>query len=915
MRPITLTVSAFGPYAGKTVVDFDKLGEEGLYLITGDTGAGKTTLFDAILYALYGKTTNDKRDANALRNTGASVGTPTYVEMVFQYRDETYTIKRNPEYERPSQRGDGTTTESAAVEFHLPDGTVVTRNKEVSAKIEELLGIDADQYTKIAMIAQGDFLKILRAETKERQEIFRKIFGTEHFNRFTKTLLDRKNIAKQKYDETDRHIREELARINQGGLPEEEREEIQAMEPGMDLLDKLIELDEQAGDNLANNKNKLTEQLEEETRQIGIAEQQETARNQLVEQQAKLGPAQNRVKTTKEALELEEAKAETVKKSEEEAIAIKEQLPRYDRVEALLTAIRDSKNTSSQMEGYLNEGAAKQDTLTQELESAKDEQTSLGDAAVNLANLAAEETEVNRQNQQVQELEGAIHKVDVAETAKVAADEKYQSAALAAAEAEDAYHRAYVAFLSGQAGILAEELQEGTACPVCGSCDHPHPAVKPENTPSEDKVNELREANTQASKTESDLRTLAVAAKTEVDSAQQEATEKGIALFGPEIPEDFWAGQIREKKQSLQAAKTSLEAKKQELREKQTRLEELKERIPKMVSELEELKGLLGKAKEKKAAADATVLANTTELEAAREGLLETKSAAEEKISKLDVFVQEAKEKKAAAEKNYQNALQSLAEIEASITTLKEQVGAKPTENLEALRAKQSETKTNLEEARDKDEQCRTRLSENKACRENLKKLQKEEETRRATLKTITTLYDTAAGTGVGNDKLTLETYVQQAYFDRVIEKANLRLLRMTGRQFEFVRRTEAINGRAKFGLDLDVIDYHSGAQRPANGLSGGESFVASLALALGLSDEVQEANGGVKLDTLFVDEGFGTLDGQYLEQTMNALSDLASQNHLVGIISHVEGLERRIDKQIVVTKDSNGCSSVKIKT
>lgn len=772
MRPLKLTMCAFGPYADVTELDLEMLGEKGLYLITGDTGAGKTTIFDAITYALYGEASGKLREVSMLRSKYAKENTPTFVELVFLCREKMYTIRRNPEYLRPKDRGEGFTTQKAEASLTCADGRVITKVKEVTAAVTELIGLDADQFTRIAMIAQGDFLKLLMAKTEERSRIFREIFHTGAYQQLQDKLKAEAAALKAAYED----VQKSMAQYAGGVLCEEEplafmleeiREKKLLKDPGklIEEIKKLAEKDRMEFEKLQELLLRTEKNLEELQKKIGEGE-------------AIKKTAQDRIKR-KEAAILQQKKLQEAIEEGETLLPVWKE--RFEKEEA---------------------HAAVREQLTVEI--AREEQ------ALKDRKAAQEKLEHLKELFEKQQIQYRK------------AREDYQNI-------RDRYLDAEQLFYDAQAGILAQSLKEGSPCPVCGSIHHPIPAVLGKQAPTESEIRKLKAESTKKEK-----------------EAAYHSEEAGILKGKVDTAMEEWKTY---QKQELSVENLNLK----------------KETKKKLEAEYEKAR---------------------TGYERCKNSLLRNHAAKEVLDTQIAELVRE-------------EALKTdLSALDAKMDSYKEERERLFNEKKELLRQRDV-----------RNHRLQTNERAAVSLENGLRKLYKTEEQYRL----IQSLSATANAGLKGKDRVTLETYIQMTYFDRILARANVRLMIMTGGQYELLRRTKADQKTSLSGLDLDVTDHYNGTGRSVKTLSGGEAFLASLCLALGLSDEIQSQAGGIRLDTMFVDEGFGSLDEEALNQAMKALGDLADGSRLVGIISHVGNLKERIDRQIVVKKERSGGSCAKI--
>lgn len=1095
MRPLQLTLSAFGPYAGQVTVDLEQLGRQGLYLITGDTGAGKTTLFDAITYALYGEPSGSNRDPSMFRSEYAQTDTPTFVELIFSYGGKTYTVRRNPEYKRPSKRGAGSVVQKADAELRLPDGRLVTKSREVTREINRIIGLDRSQFSQIAMIAQGDFLKLLLADTKSRQEIFREIFKTRFYMTFQDRVKER-SAALQKACETTRaSVRQyiagavcpaenplslQLQKAQAGELPFQDTEE---------LLGQLIEQDQAEEARQQQLLDQLEAQLNEASALLGKAETAQKTRQNLEAATKNRDALLPQVEQAQKSLQQEQDKQPQRDAFSRELAALQAARPQYQelaRKETALAALdqqidvgeqaqarqqNDQQSQTRLLESQKQELAsladveAQRERLLRETAQIQDRQTALQSLASQAENcrqkrqeIAAlqsqrealerqqtalsediqqknetleadqkrfqetqglpEKQETLRQRQErAQEKQKAIQNLyqrlkdcNASRQALQAAQQRYQQARAQEEQAELVYSHKNRAFLDAQAGLLAQSLENGQPCPVCGALHHPQPAALAVEAPTEVELNTAKEALEKArqisrqysikagqEKTALDEREKALLSQMEPlipspaleQAAQQIQTTSEEAAFererlerkqaeleqliacrntleqkiasqqkaleklsqqqaqlqekrnAVELSQSSLRGQLEQMEQSLQAAlslhlagytlenaaegirlaleqaeKTLRTQKKQRdlLEQKLDHKQQLSRELPQQEQALKELEKAIATQREKLAADRSRRTEMAEQIQALKARLPYPEAAAalrrETELNTTLKTMSEALDKADAQAAEYRS---QLAAAEAAIQELRQLLESQPTIDVEAQRQRSQELGRRRAETAQLQKAVHARLTANRFALEKMQQQAANLEKTEKEYAWVKALSDTVNGTLTGQEKVTLETYIQTTFFDRILQRANLRLMVMSSGQYEFKRQHETANNRSLSGLELNVLDYYSNSERSAKSLSGGESFMASLSLALGMADEVQSAAGGIQLDTMFVDEGFGSLDEESLQQAIRALSALTDGNRLVGIISHVAELKEKIDKQIVVTKDRVHGSQIKI--
>ena len=919
MRPLNLIMSAFGPYAGEETIDFEKLGTSGLYLITGDTGAGKTTIFDAITFALYGEASGSSRESSMLRSKYADPDRPTFVTLTFAYAGKQYTVTRKPEYERAKSRGTGTTKQAAEAELICPDGRRVTKQREVTAAVQNILGIDRNQFSQIAMIAQGDFLRLLLAETKDRQAIFREIFHTGYYQVFQERLKDDVRELSRECENERRSIRqymsgmkcaddnlyaENVRRAQAGELP---------MEEVLELLVRLVERDTEllgrSGDRLSD----LDAELGLLNAKLGRAEELEKAEQALEKTRVDLEKAAEKQKTLDTALAEAVARQPEADRLAAEAAALETLLPEYDAREKTL---RERRNTELQLQAEkrtLQKDGDVLDTNIRQTEQLQTERKTLETAGAQREALLREKDSVEAKGKQIAD---TLKTLDAADRLKADLEEA-QRKYLAAQEKYDLAQQRYEgmnrAFLSEQAGLLAQTLREGEACPVCGATAHPHPAELSETAPTETQLNQAKREADQFRRTAEQASREAGSLRGQEEATRKELSRKAAELWTELSPEELRRA-AEHQRSALRERYAALAAAVSEEEKKINRKAALEELIPQMEKEQQRLQESTQRSRERITAC-ATKIRQWDELLQQTEEKLPYPSKAEAngELTRLKSEQQRIRESLARAEEAQRQGKTACAALEGRITQLTEQLATAEKLDREALREEAEHLNREKQELNRQHADLLLRLNANRTARSGILKQGAELERLEKKLTWVKALSDTANGTVSGKERIMLETYVQTSFFDRMIARANTRFFIMSGGQYELKRREVADNLRSQSGLELSVIDHYNSTERSVKTLSGGESFKASLSLALGLSDEIQSSAGGIQLDTMFVDEGFGSLDEESLEQAMKALSGLTESNRLVGIISHVSELKERIDRQIVVKKDRSGGSHAEI--
>lgn len=934
MRPLKLEISAFGPYAAQQEIDMAALGDGGLYLICGETGAGKTTIFDAISFVLFGEASGEGRDAAWLRSKYAAANVPTYVKMEFLYRGEVYLAERNPEYLRPARRGDKLTVERANAALTFPDGRLITGSRQVTQAVEDLLGVDRQQFAQIAMIAQGDFRKLLEADTQERGEILRRLFNTGRYARLQERLSAETNRAKQEYEQ----LRLALLQTA-GGLQAEENSALAGAaadwrnsEGRTDLSPLLVELqaqnaaDEQKIAELSTNDEYSHKQLAELNQRLGQAEKAEQDGRELIERSQKLAELQEAVREAEENLRRRQEDLPKQQELQRRQHDLSAQRPLYQEYEQALAAYHaaDREQTAKRQE-YARQQQAKAELAVQ-ISGCVQELMQLAEVDRLLAEISRRQMEQQTQSGQLADLTARVGKLISRERNLGQLQQEYRRQKAAYDKANLAYQAAEQAFFAAQAGRLALQLADDVPCPVCGATRHPRPAQIPAAAPTEEK---LAEQQRRLQQRRDEVMQLLERGKAEREQQQTEREETAVlgrlywGELGQKAADDIandaelyaaWQRRLDEQKTAADKLAEELRQAEQKLNRDIKRRDELQTLRPKLEEGERGLAELLVRLAGEMAAAEQQTV-NYRKLAEEKQALLQypDQKALEQAILAVQDEAARMEQQLKQAENNLNRRREQQAAEEAAINVLRQRLQSAPTEDAAALRQQLAEVNSRRQDLQRRRQELANRLHQNSAAAEQLSKSAAARERAAARWGWLKALSDTAGGTLTGKERLLFETYIQRTYFDNIISMANLRFAGMTDGQYELKRREEPMDLRSKSGLELDVIDHYNGSERSVKTLSGGEAFKASLSLALGLADVIQAGAGGIKLDTMFVDEGFGSLDEKSLGQAVRILNELSGGQRLVGIISHVGELRERIDRQIIVSKNRSGGSSVRI--
>ena len=918
MRPLMLTMSAFGPYAGTETVDFECLGANGLYLITGDTGAGKTTIFDAITFALYGRASGPNREASMLRSRYADECDRTRVELKFLSGGKEYTVERALACRRPRKRGGGYTEDPPYAELTMPDGSRENRSLDsVTEKVTEILGISRDQFCQIAMIAQGDFLKILLEDTGKRREHFREIFRTQVYDQFQNALKETLNAVSMQREQQKKSTQNTISRIrcaeNDPLILQVEKAKCGEMLTAdiLSLLERLTEHDRETQKEIEQEGKEIEERLGEVNRIIGKAEERQKAREGLEKAQAEKAEKQGEEAGLRAALAEQEDRQDSTERMIAEADRLAGELKEY---EALELQRQEYAQIAEKLKKEDREAArmnAACEALREETGRLKDERKSLRENGQDDAVLAQQEEREKNRRKALTDLKGKLAELAGMEKQMQEARAAYKTERDRSAEARKKADDMRRAFNDEQAGILAEKLAEGEPCPVCRSLAHPRKAVKSAGAPDEEEVKNAEDAARAAQERENAAGSKAGELKGIADNARSVVAGAAEEILGSwdeaETPRRL-EGCLEETSGKLAEIRAALA----EEKKRTDRLAELENLIPLKEKELEEKTGELSRIREayqeesgRQEGRDKAIAEKAGKLK------YPDRAAAEEAGKQLNSEILSRKK----ALESARNALKEWSDAVARLNGQIEQAEAllKDGEetDLPAVQEEKSELENKQKAVGERRKETAVRLNENEGVIRDVRAASAALGELDRKWQWMSTLSDTANGRLKEGDKLMFETWIQMAFFDRILRRANIHLMQMSGGLYELVRREEGTDRRSQSGLDLDVLDHTNNIPRSVKTLSGGESFIASLSLALGLSEEIQANAGGIRLDTMFVDEGFGSLDDESLRQAMRALNGLSENNRLIGIISHVAELRRSIDRQIVVRKVKNGGSTI----
>lgn len=996
MMPLNLTISAFGPYPEQIIIDFTQFQESGLFLITGPTGSGKTMIFDAIVFALYGKSSGQMRESDSLRCDHAAKETPTYVEYSFALHDQIYTVKRSPKYFVEGRK----TAKAPSALLTLPDGKMVEGVREVDHRIVALLGVDEKQFKQIAMIAQGEFTKLIMSSSEERERVLRNLFHTEVYQRLEEKLKEKLKLYRDKYD----HL---LKRKNQ--LISELKIDSDDFDLYLHQQEALLQKQQQSLAQMQNQheSKKHTLQLYHlQNQRILKLENLSKQYQQLCLQEADFRTLKTQIMLLKQAKDtnyyyqifLQEQRQHDVLSQNLKAISlqldkslknhrqINEQYAHIDEMKNEKNALQDKVNAQKKLiddiyryhhdyqekQSYLQEYQSKQEEFklllqrTERLENSvlKDQETINDEARLKMEFELAQKKfqSANERKIKIHELSQLNDQYVLESDKRSDLQEIYQALEKEFYQEKNNFDEMEKLFYRQQAGIFASKLEEGKPCPVCGSLHHPQPAALLDEEVTTEKLNlQKRKVNSIQERFNDNRQQLML--KTQLLSTIQERIEQSSEelRIDSELTKELFIKELnktnmieREIKKSyatmndelkyIQKLKTSIALSKkdlqkyqQELEKRQLELTELNNQIHKIEGRLNEsfaeydiddqkelyqqnqqqlhhLENTIDHLQQKFDKADKERLQLETKQEAFRNQMLQQ----DEKLNKAendylmhlkqyesetDFFqLKDQIEEIESLEKTYQDHMIKKDSLAKQIASLQEEVQGLNYIELEDLETELKKLEADMNDFVKEVNQSQIALALQKNKIEEIRQinstmaLDEEKYQRYLDLSNVTS--------GKNDARVSLERYVLAAYFEKILLYANEIMKKLTQGRYVMLRKDYASKGMAKQGLELDVFDYESGLSRDIRTLSGGESFKAALSLALGLSQMIQDHAGGIELNTLFIDEGFGTLDMQSLDQAINCLIELHQDNKLIGIISHVSELKDRIDRQIVISRE-----------
>ena len=864
MRPIHLTISGWGPYKGECNIDFNEFDGKGLFLITGATGAGKTSVFDAICFALYGDVSGGMREKNSVRSDFADAETKTYVELVMEHGGDVYKIYRNPEYERPKKRkagGSAYTKERENAILYMPGGKIIEGSQDVTRKIQEILVLNLKQFKQISMIAQGEFSRLLMAPSREKIAIFREIFGTGIYEEFenvlrqrAKTLYGEAATLKNKLDEAVRML----------SLPDEEYEQLTASENlNYENIYEYLKSIEKEYDKRAKESSKEYAKLDKESIKLtALITKTEERNRQLIKLQE--------CKLRMEVLEGRKKDMLALEKELKQAHNAGYIMPFYVKLQELETRLTTMRDSLAEAKEYLKK-----------LKNEKKSLQKIYDSKDIIATVIRLKEEFEKTQKQYMTQLSIIEKCKNDTDALSA---KYLDQEQICKKKNHEYEDADYAYRRATAGIVARMLREGEPCPVCGSLNHPSPARAGDDVPDENQLKLLKKQAKEAEDALLNLHTLIVEKKTTCEAEEKKRSE----LCG--LLEQQQTG-IRKSEKYMEAF-TGLS------------VQECYDRLADITGRYQKLEGLIAQNESYIQKNAEEIIKDTEELASGKDTL--KAMVKEHGFGSVAGFVDSSRSRE-----EQQVMSDTLQDFNEEKTALKELIGqlgkGKVKDVVDVQSLKDRANVLEAEKQRLLNEQKHWDIYTDAIKRTINSIREKLDDLRRVSGEYgyVKDLDNVASG--MNPKRLVFEQYVLATYFEEILRAANIRFMKMTAGRYEMSRLETASDGRSRDNLEIQVFDYYTGKYRSVKTLSGGESFKASLSLALGMSDVIQAFHGGIRVDTLFVDEGFGTLDGESLEQACETLRTLVEKDRFVGIISHVPELRERIEHQIIVHKTSSG--------
>ncbi|MDD6088663.1 MAG: SMC family ATPase [Desulfovibrionaceae bacterium] len=919
MRPLHLRISAFGPYAGVEDIPLQELGTTGLYLISGETGSGKTSLFDAVMFALYGEPSGAGRDAQTIRCTYADAKIPTKVVLTFAHGESVYVIERSAAYMRPKMRSEGSIKVAAQVVLRCPDGTELTRSEDVKKKIVDILGLDRNQFLQTSMLAQGDFIRLLRAGTEERRKIFSRIFGTEKYGELQKKIGDEKRELDKKLKNMQPVMQiAEMARCERYADLENRLNEVRMKLTGLDyppfpelfaILQDVIERDMHQKSQYEEEKRELSKLRENLHHDFLQARERERIKRELEK-------IHHQKKDRADLLDQIQSDKTLIEKGKElvtlplELHKLEGERTKYE----LLDRLKADLASESKVINFLYQKKRKYEaSLQRSLKKKEISENFL--QTLEAQNLPGEEycrlsMEKWIQNlRTLEQLRDSSRAFDGMLDTLRHATEAYAKAKEIQKETRFRYERMFDNFIAEQMGIAARSLLPGKPCPLCGSEDHPHPAPISAQAPTQIQV--------QCAKSEAEKADEALNAK----ASMQQKASAAVGIHRENLRRHFDSLFHREpvwKSDGKMDERAFLSEEIHKAERKKADLEEMVHQIRqnavlkiRSCAVLKRLDGLIQGRKDQLSETERNIESSHIKIQEKEKQIqslgvfFSSLQELEREIVRLTLrkkdltrICEEAERRKVALQGELDRLRGEEHSLEKQLSAFRHDL---PSE--ESLQRSSSILTEKIAKTEEQLEIVGNNIPLHQSVLESLRRCQHERETLEDEIRWKSELADTLNGNLADQEHIGLEAYVQGMFFDRILKFADKQMLEMSSGQYEFRRQNRLGGSRQHTGLDLYVYDHHSGTARKAETLSGGESFQAALSLALGLSEAVQTCAGGVRIETLFIDEGFGSLDRESLNRAVTVLEKL-SEHRMIGIISHVEMLRSRIEKQICIVRE-----------
>lgn len=993
MMPINLTLSAFGPYPDQININFESFQEDGLFLITGPTGSGKTMIFDALIFALYGKTSGQMRQSDSLRCDHALNETPTFVELCFILHQQTYHIKRSPKYYLIGKK----TPKQPTALLTLPDGKMIEGVKEVNAKIVSLLGIDDTQFKQIVMIAQGEFTQLIMASSDEREKVLRELFHSEIYQKIEEKLKERLKMYQDQYsllfnkrkdyqEELNIEEEENVYLDRKRKLIQEVKIKVQKQEKQKEELNQQIQLyhlQNQRLQNLKENKKRYQDLLLQEKdyqelfQKIQLLKkaketnydylslkQQETKLKQLKDTQAQT--LQKYQTLEKESQDLEQ-RYQTISLKQQETQQLFNQIQEQKQlIEAVLQYQHYYQNLQELKQNYhqldkentlfITKKEKLQTSIERDIETIQNEkqiETTCKLLQQDYQKINNQKIKIHQLSQYYDELLQAIEK-------RSDFQEEYVYLEKEVEKQRNQYQQLEKLYFRKQAGIFASQLKDNEPCPICGSLHHPHPALLEKEDISKEKLDQQKKVVTRFENKLQDHIQQLLLQKQKIEMKQQQIKQLSTELEIKNVDKESFIKaldviskdekemkkkylQYQDELKYIQKLKKSVELSQKDMVVYLQKEEKQKHQLEQLQMQIHQLSGKLDETKKdyeiqqlqnQLQEFEKSYQEKTKEVENLQKEYTKYKDLSiqlqtqieshQQHVSleqkQYDVFNKNYQEDLKAfkdeeeflhlkeelnqlveKEKSYQDYQTSLISLKQQISSLEDEVKDTKKINVTSLEKQLGKLQEELKQNQEYYEQEKVNFTVKEKLIQQIetinKKLEKDEETYQRYLD----LYNLSSGKNEA--RVSLERYVLATYFEHMLLYANRIFKQLTQGRYQLIRKDEAEKGRKQQGLELDVFDQESGQLRGIKTLSGGESFKAALSLALGLSKMIQEYAGGIELNTLFIDEGFGSLDSQSLDQAMNCLMELHQDNKLIGIISHVSELKDRIDRQIIVDR------------